>query len=114
MEHFGSLTVYAYTSDARIPLAGAVQDTGVGTIVGKTSFGKGIVQSMIPFADGSGFQLTTARYYTPGGRCIHEMGIDPDVEVEPSDYDFTMHAPNPEEDPQLGAALAVVREEIGQ
>lgn len=66
-------------------LAGCVKDTGVGKIVGKTTFGKGIVQTTFPLDDGSAVKLTTAKYYTPGGICIHETGVKPDYEVDASD-----------------------------
>ena len=55
--------------------AGAVQDYGVATIVGTQSFGKGIVQSVVPLGDGSAVKLTIADYYTPKGRNIHGVGI---------------------------------------
>ena len=53
-------------------LAGAIQDNDRGTIVGRRSFGKGLVQRQIPYPDGSALRLTTARYYTPTGRCIQK------------------------------------------
>ena len=53
-------------------LAGALQDNDRGTIIGRRSFGKGLVQQQIPFADGSAMRLTVARYYTPSGRCIQK------------------------------------------
>lgn len=62
--------------------AGAVQDYGVAAIVGTQSFGKGIVQSVIPLGDGSAVKLTIADYYTPKGRNIHGVGITPDIVVE--------------------------------
>ena len=62
--------------------AGAVQDYGVATIVGTQSFGKGIVQSVVPLGDGSAIKLTIADYYTPKGRNIHGVGITPDIVVE--------------------------------
>ena len=63
--------------------AGAVQDLGLGKIVGTQSFGKGIVQSVIPIIqDLSGIKVTSSRYFTPKGVCIHGIGITPDVEVE--------------------------------
>jgi len=65
--------------------AGAIKDYGYGTILGKKTFGKGIVQVMIPLSDGSAVKVTTARYYTPNGNFIHGVGIEPDVEL---DYEF--------------------------
>ena len=66
-------------------VAGAVQDRKAGVIVGKKTFGKGSVQSLINLKDGSGIRLTTAKYYTPSGRSIHGKGIDPDIVVERGD-----------------------------
>ena len=63
-------------------VAGAVQDYERGKLMGTTTFGKGVVQSVIPLKDGSAVSLTTARYYTPDGNYIHEKGIVPDVKVE--------------------------------
>ncbi len=62
--------------------SGALQDHGRATLVGQTSFGKASVQSIVPLPDGSALKLTTASYYTPAGRQIHEKGITPDVEVD--------------------------------
>ncbi len=64
-------------------LAGALKDNKRAVIVGIKSFGKGSVQSVIPLPDGSGLRLTTAKYFTPSGVCIHGIGITPDVVVEP-------------------------------
>jgi len=95
-------------------LAGSIQDTGVGTVVGQTTFGKGIVQMMIPFeSDGAGLQLTTSTYYTPNGRSIHGSGVEPDIIVDNEGYDFTTAQPDPVADKQLGKAVEVIREEIG-
>jgi carboxyl-terminal processing protease len=62
-------------------VAGAVQDHRRALIVGVKSFGKGSVQTILPLGDDTALRLTTARYYTPSGRSIHEHGIDPDVVV---------------------------------
>ena len=62
-------------------VAGALKDTGRAVIVGERSFGKGSVQSIIPLGNGQGLRLTTARYYTPAGVSIHEIGVSPHVEV---------------------------------
>lgn len=64
-------------------LAGAVQDNQRAIILGTKSFGKGSVQSVIPLPDGSGLRLTTSKYFTPSGRSIHGIGIEPDIVVEP-------------------------------
>ncbi len=62
-------------------VAGAVKDWGRGILLGEKTFGKGSVQSLINLSDGSELRLTTAKYYTPKGICIHETGIEPDINV---------------------------------
>ena len=62
-------------------LAGALQDNRRAVLVGDVTFGKGLVQTILPLDDGSAIRLTTARYYTPAGRMIHETGIEPDILV---------------------------------
>jgi len=62
-------------------VAGAVKDWGRGVLLGEKTFGKGSVQSLINLSDGSELRLTTAKYYTPKGICIHETGIEPDISV---------------------------------
>ena len=62
-------------------LAGALQDDRRAVLIGDVTFGKGLVQTILPLDDGSAIRLTTARYYTPAGRMIHETGIEPDILV---------------------------------
>lgn len=62
--------------------AGTLQDYKTATIIGTTSFGKGIVQKVIPLSDGTAVKLTVSKYYTPNGRNIHGTGIKPDIDVE--------------------------------
>ena len=88
--------------------AGAVKDYGIGTIVGTTTYGKGIVQSIRTLSDGSAVKLTVSKYYTPKGNNIHKTGITPDVEekldsnlLNKSDYSH-------EEDNQLQRAIQVL------
>ena len=90
--------------------AGAIQDYGTGTIVGTTTIGKGVVQSLIPFTDGSAIKTTTAKYYTPSGRCIHGTGIEPDVEVELTEGLEQKSELTYEEDNQLQTAVETVKE----
>lgn len=66
---------------------GAVQDRKVGTIVGVTTFGKGVVQDIIPLTNGDGIKLTVAEYLTPNRRYIHGKGIVPDIVVQNKDTD---------------------------
>ena len=63
-------------------LAGAIKDYGIGTLVGTTTFGKGIVQRIIQLTDGTAIKLTVSAYYTPNGNNIHNIGIEPDIECE--------------------------------
>ena len=80
--------------------AGAIQDYGVGKIVGTTTYGKGIVQQIYSLSDDTALKITTSEYFTPNGRNIHGKGVAPDIEVE-YEYDET----NPEADNQLQAAI---------
>ena len=89
-------------------LAGAVQDYGIGTIVGTTTYGKGVVQNIFGLSDGSAVKLTISTYYTPNGNNIHGIGIVPDVEVEldaDKYYDEKI-------DTQIEKALEIVNEQI--
>ena len=63
-------------------LAGAIKDYGIGTLIGTTTFGKGIVQRILPLTDGTAIKLTVSAYYTPNGNNIHNIGIEPDIECE--------------------------------
>ena len=67
-------------------VAGALQDHKRATVIGTQTFGKGSVQTIMPLGNNTAIKLTTARYYTPGGRSIQALGITPDIVVEdPSD-----------------------------
>ena len=88
-------------------VAGAVQDTGAGTIVGTRSFGKGSVQTLIPLGDDTAVKLTVARYHTPKDRVLDGVGIEPDVlAVQPPDARETGS------DAQLAKAIEVLREKL--
>lgn len=63
-------------------VAGALKDHGRAILIGRTTYGKGSVQTVMPLSDGRAIKLTTSRYYTPSGASIHEKGITPDVVVE--------------------------------
>lgn len=101
-----SVLVNGNSASAAEILAGALQDYGVGTLVGMTTYGKGIVQSVLPLSDGSAVKVTSAEYFTPNGRNIHGIGIDPDVEVE---YDKES-----EKDNQLESGIQVIQEQLQQ
>lgn len=91
--------------------SGCLQDYEWATIVGTTSFGKGIVQNLIPLTDGSAIKLTTEKYFTPSGFCLHEIGITPDVEVELDEELKQKVVILPEEDNQLQKAIEVLKAE---
>lgn len=84
--------------------AGAVKDYGIGTLIGTTTFGKGIVQQMVSLGDGSAMKVTISKYYTPNGVCIHGTGIEPDIQVE---FDAEAYEKD-ESDNQLQKAIEVL------
>lgn len=91
-------------------LAGAIQDTGRGELIGTTTFGKGLVQRLFTLSDGSGLNVTIQKYYTPNGTSIHGVGITPDYEVElPEEYAQQTNIPA-EADTQLQKAVEVLSE----
>ncbi len=73
--------VNRYTASASEITAGAVQDYGVGTLIGEKTFGKGVVQSLYNLPDKGALKITTARYVTPKGRDIQHKGIVPDITI---------------------------------
>lgn len=92
-------------------VAGAIKDTGTGKLVGETTFGKGIVQTVFPLNGGAAVKLTTSKYLTPGKNDIHEVGIIPDVEVKltpEEEHVALMSAPDVSQDPQLAKALELL------
>ena len=95
------------TASAAEIFAGAVQDHGIGTIIGTTTYGKGIVQTLFRMKDGSAVKLTVSSYYTPNGHNIHRKGITPDVESELSEgEEQSTEAPY---DTQLQGALEFLK-----
>ena len=104
--------VNEYSASASEILSGAIRDYGEGTLVGTTTFGKGVVQSVVDFPDGSGLKVTTARYYTPNGECIHEVGIEPHVTVELDEDAVTRYGINNlphDQDAQLQKAIELIK-----
>ncbi len=84
-------------------LGGALQDYGIARLVGKKTFGKGSVQQLEEFYDGSKVRVTIAKWLTPKGRYIHEEGIEPDFEVDLSNEDI-----NADRDPQMERAIELL------
>lgn len=94
--------------------AGAMKDSGKAVIVGTTTFGKGIVQSVIPLSDGTAVKLTIAKYFTPNGNDIHEKGIEPDYEVELPDEQTSAVNVDRENDTQLQKAQEVIADMLNK
>lgn len=98
--------VNEFSASASEVVAGAIQDTGRGALIGTTTYGKGSVQQWIPLSDDQGaVRVTIARWLTPKERLIHEVGLTPDVEVELTEEDFKANL-----DPQLDAAVKYLLE----
>ena len=94
-------------------LAGGLQNLGRATLVGTTSYGKGIIQYVLPVDDSNkdGFQFTVAQYYLNDGTAVHKIGISPDVTVEmPEDLVGTYFELGNMDDPQLKRAWEIARE----
>ena len=87
--------------------AGAIQDYGLGKIVGTQTYGKGVVQQIFDLRDGTCVKLTIAEYYTPKGRNINGTGITPDVKVE-----YEPDEKNPEADNQLETAVKELKKKL--
>ncbi len=93
-------------------VAGALQDNDRATVIGTGTFGKGLVQTVMPLSQGRAIKLTTSRYYTPSGESIHETGISPDVYIEdtPGYPNLSLNGyVDREQDAQLMAALDRLR-----
>ena len=106
-----AVLVNGYSASASEIMAGAIRDNHAGTLIGVKTFGKGVVQSSMELQDGSGFKITTARYYTPAGECIHEVGIQPDIEIEMDEEAVTRYGINNlphDQDNQLQKAIEVL------
>ncbi len=124
-------TAEEYTSDAatrlNVPLtvlinensasaseifAGAIKDYGVGTLVGETTYGKGIVQTIFSLKDGTGMKLTIEDYYLPSGKSIHKVGVAPDVEIDlPEEVKMYVNIPE-DQDVQLQKAVEILKEQL--
>ena len=101
-----------YTADELETLQEKTQGIyyGIGTLVGTTTYGKGIVQRIMQLTDNSAVKLTVSKYYTPKGNNIHKIGIEPDVEVE---FDAQAYVEDGT-DNQLNKAMEVLREKMAE
>ena len=97
--------VNQHSASASEILAGALKDHQKATLVGKTTYGKGLVQTVFELEDGSAIKLTIAKYFTPNGNYINKVGITPDIAVEnPEDLEFTFSL-HRDQDTQFKTAL---------
>lgn len=101
--------VNKYTASASEITSGAIQDDGVGTLIGTKTFGKGVVQTIFPLPDGAAVKITTARYLTPSGRDINHLGITPNVFVAEAK---TNRLGDPANDMQLSTAISVLHQKL--
>lgn len=108
-----AVLVNGYSASASEIYAGAMKDRGAATIVGTTTYGKGIVQRIFPLDDGSGIKLTVSKYFTPSGNDIHKVGIEPDVEIELPEELYTKSFLEHDEDVQLQKAIEVLMQQLG-
>ncbi len=104
-----TVLVNQYTASASEITAGALQDDGIGMLVGAKTFGKGVMQTLTPLPDGAAIKITTAHYLTPSRRDINLRGIDPDVRV---DENRDARFGDVDTDAQLRAALALLQKKI--
>ncbi|WP_306482961.1 S41 family peptidase [Anaerococcus sp.] len=95
-------------------LSGALKDRDRAKIIGKKTFGKGIVQKLFPLDDGSGAKITISEYHTPSGAKINKVGVEPDIEVENSEESLEISRKNFSKDDQFKKALEVLLDQMGE
>lgn len=95
-------------------LSGALKDRDRAKIIGKKTFGKGIVQKLFPLDDGSGAKITISEYHTPSGAKINKVGVEPDVEVENTEEALEISKKNFSKDDQFKKALQVLLDQMGE
>ncbi|HCS75299.1 MAG TPA: S41 family peptidase [Clostridiales bacterium] len=103
-----AVLINQYSASASEVLSGAIQDHETGLIIGETTFGKGLVQTIRgPFKEGDVIKLTSAQYFTPNGRDINKKGVTPDIKVKElkAATDFVIENPNEELPLELDAPL---------
>ena len=99
-----TVLVNGNTASASEIFAGAMQDYDYGKIVGTTTYGKGVVQVVLPLENGAGIKITLSEYFTPNGRSINKQGIEPDYYIEADDT---------QQDVQLDKAIEIIKQNIG-
>jgi len=109
-----AILVNGNSASASEVLSGAIKDHKKGKLIGTKTFGKGLVQQVYGFKDGSGLKLTVSRYFTPSGQCIQGIGIEPDIKVEPLDEykDYPVSNIPRDKDVQLKRAHDYIKQEI--
>jgi carboxyl-terminal processing protease len=107
-----AVLVNEYTASASEITSGAIQDNGVGELIGTRTYGKGVVQTIHPLPDGSAVKITSARYLTPHGHDINTIGIEPDIKA--ADPARTAHLGELPSDTQLQAALTYLAGKLAQ
>ena len=108
-----AVLVNEYSISAAEFFAAAIQEYGVGTVIGEHTGGKGFAQTTIPLSDGSAVNISTYRYYTPKGNSLADVGVAPDVEiVMPTETLARFYSLKPEEDNQLQKAIEVLTPKI--
>lgn len=106
-----AVLVNKYTASASEITSAAIQDNGVGELIGERTFGKGVVQTIHPLPDGSAVKITSARYLTPHGHDINQVGIAPDILSLPTK---NSRFGDPTRDPQLQTALSYLQKRLAQ
>lgn len=103
------ILVNGNTASASEIMTGCLKDYGKATVVGTTTYGKGIVQNIMPLPDGSAIKFTIAKYYTPNGTDIHKKGIKPDIQVKMSDKQWKKAQTDEKADRQLKKAIDILK-----
>lgn len=111
-----TVLINEFSASASEILSAAIKDYDKGTLIGKTTFGKGLVQSILELEGGAGIKITISKYYTPSGVCIHGIGVTPDIEIDNDQkYQYYSVEEIPEgEDRQLARAIEEVHRLIAQ
>ena len=93
------------TASASEILTGALKENDRAIVIGTTTYGKGVIQTVITLTDGSGLKITTAEYFTPNGEKINDVGITPNIVVELPESETNIYSVSEENDSQLKRAI---------